>query len=762
MKKVILIICILTLPLYVVAQSTKFKIMALNTPTITIGNRNCKVESVFDGKEEIKWSSKEQSMFVKNLDKGTYHNLLAEAFSSRKSKSVFQYFYTKKASTRENGFSTIISRNPMIVGVDKRIALVVGNSNYESERNLYTPIADALTVSNTLSQLGFNVYVLFDANKKEMDDAIKKFSSFSSNYETALIYYAGHGMQFGDDVYLLPTDSHIETSYDVTVNCVPTKRIISFLNDVQTLQRRMIFIDACRSEPQLLQTRGKEDYYLFATNELKDGIIVFSTKHGYVAYDESLYQSENSPFTSAFVDNIVKPNVSVNDFITDLMSEVKSITSNPPYPNPQEPRPIITLAQRFYFNPEKNHTFQESLAAVERISNERSLNSHSSLREISFSSPENPEEFYELGLAYYKDSLYKEAVSVFLKSAAKDYTAAFAMLGDCYSEGHGVNKDYYIAKSYYEKAAEKGYPRALKGLADMYFRGKGVKKNIKKSLKYFEKAAEIGDESSQFWLGVSNLFGEGIAQNEQKGVYWLDKLSENDEPVYKYCVGVVYSIYNYILSNSNNEYNPNKEYYKKAFKLYSITAKKGMPEAQWLLAKCYEDGVGIEKNEKEAEYWYTKSANQNYLEAEKSLAALYSFSSNGLSDDKKAFYWYEKAANHGDSWAQYWLGEFYLDGKGVDESKVQAAVWFEKAAISGFDCAIERIGECYYYGEGVAQDYKKAIMWFEKIAETGWCNVNRARKHLVECYEKGLGVEKNEEKAKYWQSKVMDEIEDYD
>ena len=114
---------------------------------------------------------------------------------------------------------------------------MIGNSNYSTEKTLSTPIPDAITVSESLADIGFNVYVVFDGDKEDMDEAIKKFAGYASGYETALVYYAGHGTQFNGDVFLMPVDAVVETSYDVKDRCVATGRVISFLNEGEGVEQ---------------------------------------------------------------------------------------------------------------------------------------------------------------------------------------------------------------------------------------------------------------------------------------------------------------------------------------------------------------------------------------------------------------------------------------------------------------------------------------------------------------------------------------------
>ena len=120
---------------------------------------------------------------------------------------------------------------------------------------------------------------MFDAGIDAMNDAIKRFAVYAKQYQTALVYYAGHGSQFNGDAYLIPVDAAVETSYDVLhgQRWLPTKRIVSFLNEVPSLTTRILMLDACRTNSDLLTSRGDGEDSMLDTDEPMAGVAV--TRH---------------------------------------------------------------------------------------------------------------------------------------------------------------------------------------------------------------------------------------------------------------------------------------------------------------------------------------------------------------------------------------------------------------------------------------------------------------------------------------------------
>src|SRR5687767_7422945 len=90
--------------------------------------------------------------------------------------------------------------------------------------------------------------------------------------------------------------------------------------------------------------------------------------------------------------------------------------------------------------------------------------------------------------------------------------------------------------------------------------------------------------------------------------------------------------------------------------------------AQYNLGNCYENGIGVKKDETKAFEYYKKSAEKGYNMAQNKLGILYE--SKGTEKDlKKAIYWYSKAAENGNQFAQYNLGIFYENGIGVEKDE---------------------------------------------------------------------------------------------
>ena len=112
---------------------------------------------------------------------------------------------------------------------EKRLALVIGNANYD-RGELKNPVNDARLIASTLDSLNFDVILKENlATKRDMTGAIREFGSKRSEYDVAFVYYAGHGIQVDDENFLLPTKEIFEEEFDVMDYGVSVQNIMRYL-----------------------------------------------------------------------------------------------------------------------------------------------------------------------------------------------------------------------------------------------------------------------------------------------------------------------------------------------------------------------------------------------------------------------------------------------------------------------------------------------------------------------------------------------------
>ncbi len=118
---------------------------------------------------------------------------------------------------------------------------------------------------------------------------------------------------------------------------------------------------------------------------------------------------------------------------------------------------------------------------------------------------------------------WKTAEIYFNQAANLDNPNGFYMLGYCYSNAVGVQKNIHLGIEYYKKASEIGSPIADYQLGALYYYGTDVERNYTESFKYMLKAAEAGETEAQYIVSYMYEGGIGVGKDLQKAAEWLEK-----------------------------------------------------------------------------------------------------------------------------------------------------------------------------------------------------------------------------------------------
>jgi len=244
------------------------------------------------------------------------------------------------ADTRKNSNS----QNAKIS--ERRVALVVGNSNYyDSNMKLNNPANDATDLSAKLSKLGFVVIKSLNQTKQGMDEVVQLFASRAKNADVALFFYAGHGIQYQGDNYLVPVDAKLPTEEYVKYNCTNANLVLDVMESAGC-DMKIVILDACRNNPFARSWhRSTGGGGLGIMNAPKGTFVAFSTSPSDVALDGAEGE-RNSPYTSALLATLDKKGLSITDFFQEVLERVASTTHER-----QTPWTSNSFRGKFVFNP---------------------------------------------------------------------------------------------------------------------------------------------------------------------------------------------------------------------------------------------------------------------------------------------------------------------------------------------------------------------------------------------------------------------------
>lgn len=213
---------------------------------------------------------------------------------------------------------------------ERRVALVLGNSQYQHAPALANPVRDAKAVSERLQQLGFEVVSGFDLTKMQTQETIAQFARQVRGADIALFFYAGHGLQVARNNYLLPVDAALEDETSLDFEAVQVDFILRQMSRETSV--RLVFLDACRDNPlaEVLaksggaSTTGSGLAEIRIENGGEGTLIAFAASPNQVAYDGS---GEHSPFSSALLTHIGEANVSITEAMNRVTGDVFKATA---------------------------------------------------------------------------------------------------------------------------------------------------------------------------------------------------------------------------------------------------------------------------------------------------------------------------------------------------------------------------------------------------------------------------------------------------
>ncbi|MFN8207512.1 MAG: caspase family protein [Bacteroidales bacterium] len=186
--------------------------------------------------------------------------------------------------------------------IEKRIALVIGNSEYIDSKSLKNTVNDANLMEATLKELGFEVIKRLNANQAGMNKAIEEFSKRLPEYNVGLFYYAGHGVQVDGTNYLIPVDATLQEKADCKFQAVKVDFVIEEFQKYPD-NINIVILDACRDNPFRSWTRGGAQVFK-PIPPTSGTIIAFATVEGSVAADGT---GLHGPFTEELVKQMLIP-----------------------------------------------------------------------------------------------------------------------------------------------------------------------------------------------------------------------------------------------------------------------------------------------------------------------------------------------------------------------------------------------------------------------------------------------------------------------
>ncbi len=242
---------------------------------------------------------------------------------------------------------------------ERRLALLIGNSNYMHGGSLPNPVNDVRAMERALEALGFTVMKYENCTQREMKMAMDEFGSRLKGNDVGLFFYAGHGVQVSRYNYLIPVDAKLNNEKKVEYNCVRADRVLAEM-EIAGSRTNIVILDACRDNPfERSWRRGTEGSGLAFMNAPSGSLIAYSTAPGKTALDG---MGKNSPYTAALLEHIDTPKITVLQMFQRVRSTVKGTSDDK-----QVPWESTSLSGDFYFSTKGTDSrFSEEKSRLEK------------------------------------------------------------------------------------------------------------------------------------------------------------------------------------------------------------------------------------------------------------------------------------------------------------------------------------------------------------------------------------------------------------
>ena len=284
----------------------------------------------------------------------------------------------------------------------KRLALVIGNDDYQHIGKLEKAVNDANTMARELKAAGFEVELQRDVNYRKMSKIIDAFASRIGGGDQVVVFYAGHGVQIKSGNYLLPVDLEKGSESEIERFAYSLDDLTAKLSDAKA-SFSLVLVDACRNNP--IKVAGRSigaSRGLSAVEPPKGQMVVFSASRGQEALDK-LSDKDNNPngvFTREFVARMKKPGTKIQDLMIEVQDAVEGLAKSVNH----EQRPAV-------YNESRGNFYFYGSGALQIINNS-AVSSDPETETWNAASSNNTKAAYDVYLQSYPNGRYSAAAKI--------------------------------------------------------------------------------------------------------------------------------------------------------------------------------------------------------------------------------------------------------------------------------------------------------------------------------------------------------------
>lgn len=249
----------------------------------------------------------------------------------------------------------------------KRVALVIGNNNYENVPDLEKAVNDARALGRTLKDQNFELISAENLTRREMNEKLQEFAAKLDRGDEALFFFAGHGVQISGQNFLLPTDipnaGPDQESY-VRYEAVGVYQVLDIIRG-RGSRVAILILDACRNNPFRREgTRALGGTRGLARMAPPEGtFIMYSAGVGQEALD-TLSDNDSHPnsiFTRTLIPFLKTPGMKLTETARRVRRQVQKLAATAVHE--QRPAYYDEVTGEFFFVPLSNDSAAPRISA---------------------------------------------------------------------------------------------------------------------------------------------------------------------------------------------------------------------------------------------------------------------------------------------------------------------------------------------------------------------------------------------------------------
>jgi len=386
----------------------------------------------------------------------------------------------------------------------ERVALLIGNSAYNEWDwpSLKNAVNDIDYVCDAFAKAGIAPRIIRNADKTALDAALAQFATEAKGAKSVIVYYAGHGFEYGGRNWLVPMDAPpAARRADVE------KRYLS----IEALVKRVVpqgaftllFVDACRTAEPVVRiedaevTKGETGSAPLGLLDIGQGAVFYSTAKGRPALDYAPVGSPVSPFAAAVVKELGIPGLEISDYFKIVSRDVYKRTYGMEF-GPQQPFHYGSWFDDYYLvAPPEVPAQGEKVAEVDAlaVAPPATATPSASVRGAA-ASPLSDISLDRLAIEdepiVIADLLSRHSAAEVVGLADGGDALAQHLSGYMFAFGVGVKKDLPRARAFLEKSAAQGFPAGQQELAYHLLENDPTPDNVKRAYDLYVASSNAG------------------------------------------------------------------------------------------------------------------------------------------------------------------------------------------------------------------------------------------------------------------------------